>query len=278
MLVEQPPATHWPLCNACECDLDARPIRAAEGGFVAACPLDFKADVHLDENDIRTFEVDVASLLKEIRTASLFRGLMVEVQRGVWLLGEIAERHTVFITLLNSTIEDPTLPRVLHGAAAGSRLTLLGPRASDSIRTRFADAQIHYVTLIDAVTEGVFRLDFSQLLPAPSKPRFVLERGSRRARLDGRGTVLTHRAFEMAMLLVNAVLDGSTVVSHERIEKSLFSGQSDDRFPAADAIRDLRDQIRPLLQKGAEIKELIQNRPARGYMLNLRASEVLVRS
>ena len=188
ILVERALATEWPLCNTCECDLDARPIRAAEGGFVAACPLDFKADVHLDEDDVRTFQIDVASLIKQVRTASLFRGVMVEVQRGVWLLGEIAEQHAVFITLQSSAIEDPTLPRTLHGAAPGSGLTLLGPPASDDVRTRLADAQIHYVTLSEAVTEGGFNLDLSQLLPAPSKPRFVLERGSRRARLDGRLT------------------------------------------------------------------------------------------
>ncbi len=66
------------------------------------------------------------------------------------------------------------------------------------------------------------------------------------------------------------------IVSHSKLDETLFSGQSVARVPAADAIRDLRDEIRPILKNGSEIKDLIQNRPGRGYVLNLPASEILL--
>lgn len=72
LVIEQPPATDWPPCNSCECGLDARPVRAVDGRLVAACPFNSASDINLEEDDLRTFEINTSAVVKEIASTSGF--------------------------------------------------------------------------------------------------------------------------------------------------------------------------------------------------------------
>jgi len=280
ILVELPPAVEWPVCDDCECACATRPILFVDGKPIAACGLDRASDTPLEDHDLRTFEIDIEALIRAIGVSSGFpQQQHREIRQGVWFLGTVAEQHAVFITPMRSVVDDPTLHRALHAAAPQGTATLLGPSVNGASWTRFADAKISYVVAEEAFTDDGFKLDLGRLLPVSTKPRLILERGSRRATFDGRGTVLSQRAFELAVLLCKAVLEGRVVVTHDEIEKIIFSGQSADRLPSSDAIRDLRKQLGPLLKGNRttnSIKNLIQNKPSVGYVLNLAASEILI--
>ena len=203
------------------------PDHGSSGRPVAVCPLHSERDVVLDGDDLKTFEVDAGAIVEAIKSASPFRDPLREILPGVWRLGEIGERHAVFITFLASAVSDPKLPHILHESARGAGVTLAGPPTTDENCNRIADTLIHFVSLDEAIPDKEFKLEIERLLPSPAEPILILERASRRVTLRRRSVVLTPRAFDMLGLLVEAVLDGSgTVLTCENRARSSSAGKA----------------------------------------------------
>jgi len=64
ILIEEAPAESWSTCSNCECVLDARPIQHVNGRIIAACPIDAGSDTVLEPDDLSSFRIDVAALMR----------------------------------------------------------------------------------------------------------------------------------------------------------------------------------------------------------------------
>jgi DNA-binding winged helix-turn-helix (wHTH) protein len=92
--------------------------------------------------------------------------------------------------------------------------------------------------------------------------------------LDGRPTGLSPRAFDLLWLLAQAASGDGRIVSRREIEKCLFGAQTVGKGAAADAIRDIRNQLGLVAGDREHTDGIIQTRHRQGYVLNLRADEV----
>ena len=280
VIIEQEPASHWPTCDDCDCGLDYRPIREKEGGgWVARCPSAARADVHLDAQDIRSFEIDTWQLIQEIRSASGLADEPDEIANGIWLLGACAGR-AVFVSFATGVVRDRSIVQTLRAAAQALPITLLGAGLSASEARRLSDGDIFYSELREALTNvgaGPLALDVRMLVPGPDStivPRLVLRQSERWMKLDALELPLSDRNFRLLWLLSEALHKGAPIVSREQIGKSLRNTKDIPKSYAADAIHDLREQIKRGQGRKAEYNDLIQTRQSQGYALALRPGEV----
>ena len=99
VLVEQAPLSDWDVCDACECGLPCRPIRAAGDAFRAECPLDHRQDIVLTNDDLRVFRIGADALASVISAAAGFGAEPIPATGKVWRLGETPSGRTVFLAL-----------------------------------------------------------------------------------------------------------------------------------------------------------------------------------
>lgn len=276
ILVELPPATEWQPCDSCECGLYARPIHIRDGDLIAACPLDAAADAHLTADDIRSFEINLESVVDRICTDSGFPSPPTEASDGLWFLGQTSGR-AVFLCLTAAATRQLSLIQVMRGTSAGMPTTLVAPEMSGSDGLKFADAAVHLVPTATAIAGGPrhFALSPEALHPkSASTPRLTLQRARQLVTLDDQTTTFTDRPFKLLWLLAEAVAGDGRIVSKEEIEKGLFRGQNKDPGAAADAVHDLRERLKPLLRSGETPRDMVQTRHAKGYVLNMRREEL----
>ncbi len=281
VLIEQPPADSWGVCSTCECGLDARPIDRHGDQIIAVCPVDHKADAKLSTDDLRSFMVDAAALVGTIARASGFTGAPVQLMDGVWDVGRTADGREVLLVLDPHAASDPNFVMVVRSRVRASGITILMSGSTDrTVARRLEDAGLHAVFTADAIGGAVpaapFALDTAQLAPQSDvEPDLIIRLAAQRITLFGKPTVLPERPFRLLELLAEAAGGRGRVVTRREIEAALWSTVVDIRA-VADAIRDLRKHVRPLLPPGLAAATFIANRPREGYILGLDPSQIRI--
>lgn len=281
VLIEQPPADSWALCGDCACGLDARPIDRRGDHIVAVCPLDHKADAKLSADDLRSFMVDTAALVGVVARASGFTGEPVQLMNGIWDVGRTAIGRGIVLVLDQHAASDPNLVAMVRSLVKANGITIMIPASVDrTVQRRFEDAGFHAVFNADAIGGAApaapFAIDTARLAPPSDvEPDLVVRLGAQLATLFGRQMALPDRPFRLLALLAEAAVDEGRVVRRRQIEKRLWNTVVDTRA-VADAVRDLREHIGPMLPPNLAATAFIVNRPREGYILGLNARRIRI--
>lgn len=277
LIVEQAPATDWPTCRSCECGMDARPIQNYSGRLVAACPLDASMDQDLDDDDLRSFAIDVLAVVTRIaRDTGLSSPEMVA--DGVWFLGVAPTGRAIFLAPSLAACRQPGLVPVLQARAREAPVTIVTAMLPPAER-RLADAGFHSAPIQDVLrdhTDGFFGLALERLVPVSNvAPRLVLNKSARDAIVEGKAASLSPRSFKVLWLLAEAATTDGRVVTRFEIEERVWGSTVVSKQAAADAVRGLRAE----LGRGGRSQTgptLILTRQTAGYQLDLRADQVLM--
>lgn len=171
LLVEEAPATEWDTCKDCECGLEYRPILETNGHHVATCPIDQRSCLVLDADDLRSFRIVPAELVRKIATASGFCTEPSEVAKAIWHLGITPNKRAVFLALSRTAVLQTGLLPLVRGIAQSSPVTLLTPELRAADRSPFINAGLHVVPTdkyLGTNANGVsFALQLNRLTPSP---------------------------------------------------------------------------------------------------------------
>ncbi|MFN3946111.1 MAG: hypothetical protein ACK4K7_14390 [Allosphingosinicella sp.] len=273
VLVEQAPATEWDVCPACDCGLGARPVRQIDGRPVAVCPTDRASDLVLGDDDLRSFRIVQAALVREIAMASGFGGEPAPVATGVWHVGETSNQRALFLALSRGAVLQPGIIGLMRSVARSSPITVIAPAMAATELARFAEAAIAVMPIDRCLGRNAagFAIDISMLECAPAlRPQLVIFRQSQRVVLDGIEMHIPQQPFKLLVMLAKAVGTRSGYLTRHQIEAE-NSGRG-----AADLVRELRH----FLSHGREGRgaDLIKTRRSpTGYFLALAPDEFVLR-
>lgn len=275
VLVEQPLATAWDVCPACDCDLDARPIQRVNGRYIAACPTDRRSDVVLGDDDLRSFRVHALALVREIATASGFGDEPSPVAGGVWHLGQTSSQRALFLALSRDAMLQPGLIGLMRSITRSLPIAVIAPAMAADDLARFVEAGIAIAATTDCFGDADaagFAIDLSTLESAPAlQPHLVIFRKSQRVILGGGELHIPQQPFNLLVKLAEAVATRKGHLTPQDIEAD-NSGRS-----AADLVRELRG----FLSEGQQDrgKELVKTRRSpTGYFLALQPERFDLRS
>jgi hypothetical protein len=276
VLVARAPPREWQVCDDCRCGQDWRPIARVDGQHVAICPLDRVSDLLLEAEDLESYEIDAAALVREIATSSGFADEPSEVIAGVWHLGRTATDRQVFAVLSRAVLVQSGLVGAIRMLDRSSQATLIAPLLSAPERLRFAEADIHVADseeCIGGTGRGAFAIDPAKLEPPQAlTPRLVITGATHRVVLDNIEKHVPQQPFNLLKMLAEKTLTGVGFIPTHDIEAA-NSGRA-----ASDLVRELRDCLAAGAPEPEQIRRLIKNRrsPA-GYALALAAHEVELR-
>lgn len=281
ILVEQAPATEWPVCASCECGLDARPVQTAGDRHIAPCPYDHRCDATLDDDDLRSFRIDGAVLIKEIAAAS---GIVNEPEPtlpGVWHLGPLDSKRMIFGTLSIVAATQPGLIVAMQASARGQPMTLVAPPLPMSERQQFKQAGIHLLAVGDAIGHNgaAWALDPTRLAPEiVVASRLVIGRSTKTVCLDGIDYALSDQTFNLLCLLAAWAQGDQPFVTTRDIEQETW-GSSLHRVSRAarDVVRELREALVAGASDPDAVRQLIENKRNRGWRLTLPADAIDLR-
>lgn len=273
VLVEQAPLADWDVCDGCECGLSARPIRKAGDGFRAECPLDWRQDVALSENDLRVFRIGAAELASALAMAAGFSAPERPVADNVWRIGDTPSGRAVFLTLEVAPLAADGIAATLRLAAQVSDITILAPGLPTGTDRRLRDAGFHVVetlaVLLPASNALGAVIDVSALMPVPLAPALRVRTAVAEVQWGTRSVILSHQLFPVFQRLLEKALSRDQVASASHVEGT--TGRE-----AKDLIRELRDTLRSAGFSDAESKAMIVTVRGRGYRLGVAASEIVV--
>lgn len=278
VLVACAPAREWRVCDDCRCGQDWRPIEQINGQLLAICPLDRRSDLALEPEDLESYEIDAAALVREMTSNS---GLMDEpacLMPGLWMLAALSGGPVLCIALSRMATEQPGLIHSLKAVTRSGAISLLTPAMTKVRAADFQNAGIDVLATIDALAdsngETSLALNLAKVVPATTvASALILVRPRLTATLRGFEIQLPPRAFELFWLLAETVAHGGGIVTRRQIEQRLWGSQNVAKTAAADAIRDLREQL-AALPKDTTSAELIETRHGKGYLLVLTADAV----
>lgn len=282
ILVEQAPATEWPVCAFCECGLDARPVQAAGDRHIAPCPYDHRCDAALDDDDLRSFRIDGEVLIKEIAAASGIPDEPELVLPGIWHLGRPGSKRAVFGALSIAAATQPGLIVAMKTSARGQPMTLVAPPLPTPERQQFKQAGIHLVAVGDAIGHNgaAWALDPIRLAPEiVVGPRLVIARSAKTVNLDGVDYVLSDQTFKLLWLLAVRARGDQPFATTRDIEQEIW-GSSLHRVSrsARDVVRELREALVAGASDPDAVRRLIENRRNRGWRLMLAADSIDLRA
>jgi DNA-binding winged helix-turn-helix (wHTH) protein len=281
IIVEQEPATEWPVCASCECGLDARPVQAAGDHHIAPCPYDHRCDATLDDDDLRSFRIDGAVLIKEIAAASGIGNEPEPTLPGVWHFGPLDSKRMIFGALSILAATQPGLIVAMQAAARGQPMTLVAPPLPMSERQQFKQAGIHLVAVGDAIGHNgaAWALDPTRLAPEiVVAPRLVIGRSAKSVCLDGTDYALSDQTFNLLCLLAARAQGDQPFVTTRDIEQETW-GSSLHRVSrsARDVVRELREALVAGASDPDAVRQLIENKRNRGWRLTLPADAIDLR-
>lgn len=281
VLIEQAPAAEWDVCPACDCGLDARPIRQVNGRHIAVCPTDRRSDVVLGDDDLRSFRVCFPALVREIATASGFGDESLPVAAGVWHLGQTSSQRALFLALSRDGVLQAGLISLLRSIARSMPITVIAPAMASDDQSRLVDAGLHLVSGWDCIAgDGAasgFAIDQSKLELGPiSAPRLVIRRTAKTVSLYGMPKTLSDQEFQLLVLLAEHALKSPAIVENRAIEAQIWGANihkisSQVREP----VRALRDALALGSADPKTVRALIENRRnPNGYRLALPPEEI----
>jgi hypothetical protein len=279
ILIEQRPATEWPVCGSCECDLDMRPLTRIADRTVAACPLDRGNDEVLEDVDLQIFQLDHRAFVHEIARVSGFGEPPSEISPGLWSLGMSKIDIEAFLTFSDVVARQPQIIDSIWRVARGRRRMLIAPTLTASESIAFDRADIRMVGLSECLradpAHTIPTLDIGGLDVAQPEPRLIVQIGKQTVVLDGTELKLPPRSFRLLHYLAQQAVAGRALCERRDIEKFVWSTVVSDKA-VADAVRDLRNKIKPILPKGMTAEQFIENRPPASYMIALAADEIRI--
>lgn len=269
VLIEQAPIREWDSCDRCECGLASRPVRQRGNDYVAACPLDAKADAVLTASDLQWFRIDRTELAAAIGTLAGFCSRPSDLTAGVWLLGELPSGRVVVLAFEYFRLAADGIVRIIRSAAPGRPVTLLMPELPRALRRQYEDGGIHPVeTRIALQAAGGF--DASLLVPPAEDAELVLNVATSEVAWRGGAVVLSRQLFPVFLGLAEKLQAGNPIVSAAQFE--IATGRD-----GRDLIRELRDAfVRSGLSKN-DARELIVTVTGRGYRLGVEADMISIR-
>lgn len=274
VLVEQAPLREWDLCDECDCGLASRPVRSRGERYIAACPLDPRADAILDETDLQQFRIVQAELAAAIGKLADFRSRPSEFTAGVWLLGELPSGRIVVLAFERYRLETDGFVRIIRSAAKGHPTTMLAPELPPVLSRRFEDADIHLVSLAAAIKSngvtGNMGLDISLLVPPVEDAELVINVATSEVIWRDHSVVLSRQLFPVFFELAEKLQAGNPIVPAARFE--IATGRD-----GRDLIRELRDSFVRAGMSRDEVKELIVTVTGRGYRLGLGPGTISLR-
>lgn len=279
ILIEQRPATEWPVCGSCECDLDMRPLTRIADRVVAACPLHRSNDDILDEDDLRLFRFEHSAFADAIARRSSLSNPPSKITAGLWSLGMLQNSIEVFLTFSSVVARQSQIVDTILRVARGRRRLLIAPTLPASERVGYNRADIHLAGLSECLrpdpSHVIPILDIDGLDLARPEPRLILQAGKQTILLDGAELKLPPRSFQLLQYLASQAIAGRALCERRDIEKHLWSTTVSDKT-VADAVRDLRNKIKPILPKGVTPERFIENRQPAVYLIALPADEIRI--
>lgn len=274
VLVEQASLREWDVCDRCDCGLASRPVCQCGGRYVAACPLDPRADQILDETDLQQFRIVPDELAAAIGKLAGFQSRPSQLTAGVWLLGELSSGRIVMLAFERHRLETDGFVQIIRSAAKGRPTTMLAPELPPVLSRRFGDADIHLITLAAAIKSnsatGNVGLDTSLLVPTAEDAELVINVATGEVIWRDHSVVLSRQLFPVFLELAEKLQAGNPIVPAARFE--IATGRD-----GRDLIRELRDSFVRAGMSRDEVKELIVTVTGRGYRLGLGPGTILLR-
>lgn len=206
VLVEQAPLEDWDLCNGCQCDLLARPVRSEGERFRADCPLDASRDVVLERDDLRVFEVGVAILMGEIAKAAGFDRPPVEIIKGLWCLGETRSGRGIYYGLNLASLDRGSLIAIVRQSNKTGRATIITQNASPASKQWLQEAGIDHAKADDVVKPAENRLGFvfdhHALDAATGVSELIVRLEAAQIEWQGRSATFSHQIFPVFQRLL----------------------------------------------------------------------------
>lgn len=204
ILTELPKTGTWPVCDHCECGLDARPVREIADGYLACCPLDRSEDVVLNESDLCEFAVDKDRLCAAIATGGGMSGGATRVMDGTWKIGASPSGRSIVLCRNISILDAPGAILTLKNVAGPSPITLIVDEFDAALSLRLSEANIDLRRLEDCLSgsdPAEQHLVLERLAPGSRSPRLLLSSASQSAVFDGRQVSLTVQTFNLLLML-----------------------------------------------------------------------------
>lgn len=271
VLEERAPAVCWPVCPDCDCGVDARSLHEEPGGWRAACPQDGAQDEVLDDDDIRSFTVDHAALVRELATLARLSDQPSRIVKGLWRLGVTDRGRDVFIAFSRSVAATDATVSIIRHAARSTAATLIAPRMPASARLALSNAGIAFTPIWEAFEPAPTPLGVAirpaTLDPASPQPALRFDAGTGLIRVWHVEATLSHQVSRVMGMLCLAASRGDGTVAAQAIDAATMR-------TAADVIRDLRQALVRAGLSDIESKQLVTTVPGRGYRLGLPASDV----
>jgi hypothetical protein len=273
VLIEQAPLADWEVCDACECGLPCRPIRQANGGMRAECPLDHHHDIHLTGDDLRTFRIGAEALANMIGAAAGLGAGLKPVTENLWQLGDTTSGRAVFLGFEPAAFTGDGIVASLRQAARGSEITILCPELPADAARRHRDAGFHLIETLTVLTPantglGV-TIDVAALAPVPLAPVLRVKRATGAVQWDGRSVNLSRQLFPVFERLLEKALSRDQVASGPHVEGTTAR-------EAKDLIREMRETLKAAGFTDAESKTMIETVRNRGYRLGVPATGIVI--
>ena len=277
IIVEKAPITEWSTCDSCECSLGQRPIQAVGRRLVATCPMDAARDTLLDAGDTRQFDIDIGRLIAETAAQSGFKSPEM-VTDAVWHLSAMASGALFAIPSIAGW-RMPGLMQNLRAWARGSPMLVVGAPCPESERQRISEAGVHWLAAQDVLPlsdpKRPLALDLNRLrLSIAADPRLVLNKAEQSVTIDGNVCKLSPQLFSLLEVLAESASSDGRVVLRRDIEERLWGNRAPRKTSIGEAIRSLKDLLDRCRQK--KTPELITNRHAQGYQLELPATAIRI--
>lgn len=281
VLVERAPATSWSTCRRCDGACDAREIVELDGEWVAECPHYRNETVRLAPHEVRSFSIDVGTLVAELAKASELGGEYELVGDGIWLVGHLVGGRPVFLATNELVLAGPSGLTLLAARSAPAEPTILVPDAAPaSVLRSCRDRGWHVVPVEQALAETGVRLKVDALVPSPApRARLVFSRAGLAFSLDGRALTLGEQAARLLAALAAAARQHPGFLQRDEIQSAIYGKLSlPDARPLRDVARDLRDQMAAGLAAAdaRAVRDLIKNQRVERYRLALSADDIQI--
>jgi hypothetical protein len=240
VLVEEAPAREWDVCPACDCGLEVRMIQQVNGQNLAACPMDRRRDLVLDEDDLRSFRIDPAALVREIAADSGFTTEASPIATGLWHLGETSSQRALFLALSRDAVLQPGMIGLMRSVGRSLPITVIAPAMAADELILCSEAIIAAVSMdacLGSKPTG-FAIDLSSLEPVPVfEPHLVILRRCQRVILGGVDVQVPQQPFNLLVKLAEAIGGPVGHLTPHQIE-----AENSGRV-ASDLVRELRGHL-----------------------------------
>ena len=262
ILVENAPAVQWDVCSNCSCGLTARPIEMFNGAPRACCPLDPASDAVLDEDDLRSFTVDLDRLVAVLADLASVSGPYQYLAQDLWHLGRTDAQALVLITFTSGILGQSGLVPLMRQNAQGQPVILISPEFPDDAASLLLAADIRMVLLSDFVDD--LETDEPCILAGHRRggPELVIYRDSGHVEWRGRSIVFTHQTFPAFLRMVEQLKTNDPIAPGPVVEDT--TGRA-----ASDLVREMRAKVTSAGFSDNEAKSFIKTHHARGYSVTV---------